>query len=98
MTDEGSEEKVGYVPGDFLKKHNPASGNGQEDSISPYMGFVCPAALTESSQIMEEVDSTMKYISIEDYSSDDPRQLCFSEGTQVIVIEKSEDGTHVLCN
>ncbi len=93
--DEGGEEKVGYIPGDFLKKYDRAGNGGEEeDSVRHYLGFVSPAALAESSKT-EEVDSMLKYVTIEDYSSDDPRQLCFTEGTQVIVIEKSEDG---VCN
>ncbi len=88
---ENGEERVGYIPGDFLKRYDPTQ-NVDEDSIKNYLGFVSPAALTDSARA--DVDSALKYVAIEDYTSDDPRQLCFTEGTQVIVIEKSEDGNY----
>ena len=34
----------------------------------------------------------MKYIALTDYSTDDPRQVCFKEGSLLIVVEKSGDG------
>ena len=34
----------------------------------------------------------MKYTALTDYSTDDPRQVCFKKGTLLIVVEKSEDG------
>ena len=89
----GREEEIGYVPGDFLKRFDPAQ-SGDENSIEvrkKYLGFVSSAAMTDS--VTAEVDSALKYVATEDYQSDDPRQLCFSEGTVLIVVEKSEDGT-----
>ena len=90
---ENGEEEIGYVPGDFLKRFDPAQ-SGDENSIEvrkKYLGFVSSAAMTDS--VTAEVDSALKYVATEDYQSDDPRQLCFSEGTVLIVVEKSEDGT-----
>ena len=51
------------------------------------LGFVCSMALGE-----EEIDPTLKYIATEDYTTDDPRQISFTMGTTLIVVEKSEDG------
>ena len=94
-TKEDGGDEVGYVPGDFLKRYDPAQ-IGDENSVEvrkKYLGFVSSAAMTDS--VTAEVDSAMKYVAIEDYQSNDPRQLCFSEGTLLIVVEKSEDGTSI---
>ena len=41
------------------------------------------------------MDATeLKYVAIEDYETDDPRQLSFIKEEVVLVIEKSEDGIH----
>ena len=40
-----------------------------------------------------EVQDTSKYIALTDYSTDDPRQISFKEGTSLTVVEKCEDGT-----
>ena len=39
-----------------------------------------------------EVQDTSKYIAFTDYSTDDPRQISFKEGTSLTVVDKSEDG------
>jgi len=57
-------------------------------SFSPcfrYLGFVSSAAV-------QELDQSLKYIAIEDYHTEDPRQICFKKGTPLIVVETSEDG------
>ena len=51
-----------------------------------YLGFV-------SSTAPEEVQDTSNYIAHTDYSTDDPRQISFKEGTSLTVVDKSEDGT-----
>ena len=50
-----------------------------------YLGFV-------SSTAPEEVQDTLKYIAIIDYSTDDPRQISFKEGTSLTVMDKHENG------
>ena len=50
-----------------------------------YLGFV-------SSTEPGEVQDTSKYIAFADYSTDDPRQISFKEGTSLTVVDKSEDG------
>lgn len=84
---------MGYLPGDFLQRYDPALNNScvelrkQLDELnSP------PTASTGTEAATEEVDIALQYVAIEDYSTNDTRQLCFTEGEQVIVIEKSEDG------
>lgn len=52
---------------------------------SRYLGFVSSAAV-------QELDQSLKYIAIEDYHTEDPRQICFKKGTPLIVVETSEDG------
>lgn len=87
--DNGS--NVGYVPGDFLKRRkDDAQTENLIDIQRENLGFVSSAALTED--VLHEIDSMWKYIAIEDYSSDDPRQISFTEGAELIVIETSEDG------
>ena len=51
-----------------------------------YLGFV-------SSTAPEDVQDTSNYIALTDYSTDDPRQISFKEGTSLTVVDKSEDGT-----
>ena len=45
-----------------------------------------------SSTAPKEVKGTSKYIAFTDYSTDDPRQISFKEGTLLTVVDKSEDG------
>ena len=45
-----------------------------------------------SSTAPGEVEETSKYIAHMDYSTDDPRQISFKEGTSVTVVDKREDG------
>ena len=93
VDDNGSEgEQVGYVPGDFLKRYDRPHPeiDSSVNVRKKYLGFVSSAALSE--RIIEEVDLILKYVAIEDYTSDDPRQISFVEGAELIVIEKSEDG------
>ena len=52
-----------------------------------FLGFVSSLALKEM-----EIDPALKYVAIEDYTTDDPRQISFTMGTTLIVVEKSEDG------
>ena len=86
---EGESEMVGRVPGDFLKrydalvneKHDPAAN---EDS---YSGAVSSEAI-----LSRIADSSMLYVTVEEYRTEDPRQISFSKGTQLVVVEVSEDG------
>ena len=50
-----------------------------------YLGFVSFTAPAE-------VQDTSKYIAQMDYSTDDPRQISFKEGTPLTVVEKRENG------
>ena len=52
-----------------------------------FLGFVSSMALQEL-----EIDPALKYVAVEDYATDDPRQISFTMGTTLIVVEKSEDG------
>ena len=80
--------KTGYVPASFLKKRpdDPRITDPSE-AEEEMLGFVCSIALP-----LADIDPTLKYIAIDKYESEDPRQLCFPEGAIVVVVEKSEDG------
>ena len=66
------------MPGAFLKPQGPE----EQSSDSEYLGFVSST----------EVDPVLEYIAVEDYFSSDLRQISFSEGTRLILLEKSDDG------
>lgn len=70
--------QIGYVPGAFLKPQGPE----EQSSDSEYLGFVSST----------EADPVLEYIAVEDYFSSDLRQISFSEGTRLILLEKSDDG------
>ena len=86
---EGELEKVGLVPGDFLKRydtlvkenHNSASPNHEDN------GIVSPEAILGGI-----ADPSMLYVAIEDYETEHPRQISFSKGMELVVIEVCEDG------
>ncbi len=87
----GDETKttVGYIPGSFLRARDLLSTVELQREC---LGFV-------SSIIPEEADSPLiqKYTAIEDYFPDDSRQVSFSRGDVLIVVEKSEDGELCVC-
>ena len=78
-------EKIGYMPGDFLKRRERIHLETSVEIRNTYLGLVSPAAL-------EEIDSSLKYVAIEDYQTDDGRQMSFMEGDHLVVVDKSEDG------
>ena len=86
LSKDGAPKKLGYVPSSFLKKCEDA-GEFQStvELEEKYLGFV-------SSNALESIDPSMKYITIEDYFPDDPRQISFMKGTLLVVLERSEDG------
>ncbi len=78
---------VGFISKDFLRLN--------EDKE---IHFRVSNGASQSSAIdAAKVDSEMKYVAIEDYSTTDPRQLSFKQGDLMIILEKSEDGELYEC-
>ena len=84
---EGELEKVGLVPGDFLKRYdtlvneNHPAANGEDNGI-----------ILSEAILGGIADQSMLHVAIEDYETEHPRQMSFSKGTQLVVIEVCEDG------
>lgn len=81
-----SGEQLGYVPGSFLKWYEgPNELQTTLELQEKHLGFICSVA-------MEEMNPSLMYVAIEEYTTDDPRQISFTRGTVLIVVEKEEDG------
>lgn len=76
-----NEEEIGYISREYLKAH-------QE-----YEQCKMGECFSDKEMDMEEITSEeLKYEAIEDYHTDDPRQLSMEKEEVILVIEKSEDG------
>ena len=85
MSKKGETERVGLVPGDFLKRYDC---DGDQDQVD-----AGDRAMVSSEAILGGIaDPSMLYVVIEDYQTEDPRQLSLSKGTQLVVLETCEDG------
>ena len=83
----GESAKVGLVPGDFLKRYDFVGSQDQDKIDSDDRGKVSPEAILGGI-----ADPSMLYVAIEDYQTEDCRQLSFDEGAQLVVLETCEDG------
>ena len=83
----GESEKVGLVPGDFLKRYDFVGSQDHDETDSDDRGKVSPEAILGGI-----AEPSMLYVAIEDYRTEDPHQLSFDEGTQLVVLETCEDG------
>ena len=83
----GESEKVGLVPGDFLKRYDFVGDRDQDEVDGDDRGKVSPKAILGGI-----ADPSMLYVATEDYQTEDHRQLSFDEGTQLVVLETCEDG------
>jgi len=74
-------KELGYISANFLKLH--------EDKDVEWR-----TSKEESNGMFDtsKVDSEMKYVAIEDYSTSDSRQLSFCQGDLMVILEKCEDG------
>ena len=92
--------QLGYVPGDYLVEHKEAD----DDTVDDCLGFVCNANPIENDQTVPAVPpdtprmpsrsrEPVMYVAIEDYlTTGDARQMSFSKGSLLEVVEKCEDG------
>ena len=78
---------IGYVPGEFLRKHNDPY---DEDCL----GFLYGPENDDQAAVPVPARSSepVVYVAIEDYQTEDARQMSFSKGTLLVVVEKCEDG------
>lgn len=83
----GESAKLGLVPGDFLKRYEFTGNQDQNEINSDDRGKVSPEAILGGI-----ADPSMLYVAIEDYRTEDSRQLSFDEGAQLVVLETCEDG------
>lgn len=93
--DKEEPEKVGRVPGDFLKRYNSLTSQDQAN--------VDADDHTDGQVLSETVfgrtsDSSMLYVAIESYETKDTRQISLDEGMQVVVLEVCEDGELIQYN
>ena len=78
----------GYVPASYLKiRPDDPRITDPSEAEEEMLGFVSSLALP-----LADIDPALKYVAIDTYNSEDPRQLCFPEGATIVVVEKSEDG------
>ena len=73
-------EEMGFISKEYLKPFTSPL-LARENSVT-----------NNSSPHTLETSSWMQYMVVEDYSTNDPRQLCLRKDETVVVIEKSEDG------
>lgn len=93
-------DKYGYVPASFLRKIGEPGGGeplASSSSTSDVLGFVGSLKQTPINGTTEPESHTtdlnlLEYVAIDDYNTEDTRQVSFPEGAVLIVIEKSEDG------
>lgn len=58
------------------------------DDLQKYLGLTCDENLgPEDTKAMQ-----LKYVAVEDYHTEDPRQLPLEKDEMVLVVETSEDG------
>ena len=87
---EGELEKVGLVPGDFLKRYDTLVN--ENHNINPTANSEDGGIISSEAILGGIADQSMLYVAIEDYETEHPRQIGFSKGTQLVVIEVCEDG------
>lgn len=87
----GGQEDIGYISADYVKPYKQynkwTEASGEED-IQKYLGFVC----RENTELEHASAMPPKYVAIENYVTEDPRQLCLRKEEVVMVAEMSEDG------
>ena len=87
---EGESEKIGLVPGDFLKRYDTLVGENHNQAANNE-----ESSIVSSEAILSGVaDPSMLYVAVEDYETEHACQISFSKGTQLVVIEVCEDGKH----
>lgn len=87
---EGEFERVGLVPGDFLKRYDTLVNESHDSTAVPSSE---DGGIVSSEAILGGIaDQSMLYVAVEDYETENPRQISFSKGTQLVVIEMCEDG------
>lgn len=88
---EGESEKIGLVPGDFLKRYETlVNENHNQVANNEDCGIVSSDAILGG-----VADPSMLYVAVEDYETEHPCQISFSKGTQLVVIEVCKDGKHL---
>lgn len=87
--------KVGYISSNYLKPYKDQDiwKSMSSDDLQKYLGFACDEKIGESLDAVDENTTQLKYVAVEDYYSEDPRQLCLEKNEMVLIVEMSEDGT-----
>ena len=83
---DGESEKVGRIPGDFLKRYDST------DDLHHQSGENAATQISPEEILMSVTDPSMLYVAVEGYQAKDSRQINFDEGSQLIVLELCEDG------
>lgn len=91
---DGESEKVGRVPGDFLKRYHCVNEDSQVDFDSTDDG----GRVSFEALVGGIADSAMLYMAIESYRTEDPNHINLEEGTQLVVLEICEDGKQLPSN
>jgi hypothetical protein len=82
---------VGYISSEYLKPYKDHNiwKSMSSDDLQKYLGFACE----ESPPGTGDGDTAqLKYVAVEEYQTNDPRQLCLEKDEMVLVVEMSEDG------
>ena len=83
-------DECGYVPASFLKKLGDSEAPMSPTDTRDILGFVF--SLTHDQEATSTVAPVLSYTALDDYETDDTRQLSFPVGAVLTIIEKSEDG------
>ena len=81
--------ECGYIPASFIKKIGDPELLESPVDTSEILGFVTSVVFSPQDI---DIDPSLKYIAIDDYDTKDERQLSFTEGAVLVIVEKSEDG------
>lgn len=86
-----NKDDIGYISSDYLKPYKDQDiwKSMSSDDLQKYLGFACDDNLGPGDA---EVHTQLKYVAVEDYHTEDPRQLCLEKDEMVLVVETSEDG------
>ena len=83
-------DECGYVPASFLKKLGDPEALMSPTDTRDILGFVF--SLTHDQEATPTIAPVLSYTALDNYKTDDTRQLSFPVGAVLTIIEKSEDG------